>query len=263
MGKSFLFISGKGGVGKSTLASALAITAAKMGKRVAVIDGDIGLRSLDLLLGLQDKVLYDMADLVSRRCRLDQILIWHSDFPSLCLIVGGQQAKPKDFKKQDLQKIIKTLQKRFDYILVDGPAGLGRGMRNFCDLVDEVVVVATPDPVAIRSAEKLASQLYSTGTRPQLLLNRVDVERVLAGELQQPQSLALSLDLPLAGVLEENASVYTALLQGKTAAQAGDEALNKALQDILQRLDGKDCPIPEYKKVRPTTFQRFLNWLKD
>ena len=108
MGKSYLFISGKGGVGKSTLSAALAVFAAQSGKRVVIIDGDMGLRSLDLMLGLQDLVLYDMADLVKRRCSLDQTLIKHPDFhPSFD--GGRQQARPKDFNKQDVQKILRTL----------------------------------------------------------------------------------------------------------------------------------------------------------
>lgn len=263
MAKAFLLISGKGGVGKSTLASAIAVAAAAKGRRVALLDGDIGLRSLDLLLGLQDKVLYDMADLVARRCTLDQALIWHPEFPTLALMVGGQSARPGDFRKQDLQKIVNTLKKRFDLVILDGPAGLGRGVRNLLGLVDEVVVVATPDPVAIRSAEKLVSMLYPLGIRPSLLLNRMEPSRVLAGELQQPGAQALALDLPLAGVLEENPLVYEALLQGKTAAQTGDPRIDQAFSDIIRRMDGFDCAIPEYAPVKLTAFQRFLKWLED
>lgn len=261
MGKSFLFVSGKGGVGKSTLAAALAVAAVMKGKRVALVDGDIGLRSLDLQLGMQDHVLYDMADLVSRRCNLNQALIWHKEYPSLCLMVGGQQAKPKDFKKQDLKKIINTLKKRFDLVLIDGPAGLGRGVNKFTGVADEVVVVTTPDPVSVRSAEKLISILYPQGVRPSLLLNRQQGQKVLEGSLHQASTIAQSLDLPLLGAVEENPLIYSALIQGKTAAQTGDLHLDAVLNDILSRMDGVMIPVPDYQAKPVSALARFFQKL--
>lgn len=263
MGKSFLFMSGKGGVGKSTLAAAIAVTAAEQGRRVALIDGDIGLRSLDMMLGLQDKVLFDLSDVTSRRCPLDSALVWHPQFPTLRLLVGGQEAKPKDFKQGDLVKIISTLKKRFDWVLVDGPAGLGRGVRNFSGIVDEVVIVATADPVSQRSAEKTASLLYPQGIRPSLLLNRVDKAQVLDGVIPQPKSLSQALELSLLGVVEESPLVYRYMLQGKTAAETEDPALKEAFRDIIQRMDGIQKPLPEYVPERLGLFRRIWKWLED
>lgn len=263
MGKSYLLISGKGGVGKSTLAAALAVTAARQGSRVALVDGDIGLRSLDLLLHLQDKVLYDLKDLVEHRCTLDQALIWHDEFKNLCLIVGGQQAKPKDFQKKDLQKVVRTLTRRFDLVLVDGPAGLGRGVNNFTNIVDEVLLVLTPDPVSIRSAEKLANQLYAAGLRPSMILNRVNKELVYSGAVPQPNVIASSLDLPLLGVIEESPLIYQALLNGKTAAQTEDENITASFEALLRAVNGDLEPVPDFKKTHKSLFQRFRDWLKD
>ncbi len=263
MGKSHLFISGKGGVGKTTLTAAIAVTAAKQGQRVAVVDGDVGLRGLDLLLGLQDKVLYDLKDLVERRCTLEQTLIWHDTYPNLCLLVGGQQAKPKDFAKKDLKKVLLTLTRRFDLVLVDGPAGLGRGINNFTDIVDEVIVVLTPDPVSIRGAEKLVSQLYPVGLRPSLVINRVMKELVYENATPQPNAIAMDLDLPLLGVVEESPLIYQSLLAGKTAAQTGDEGIDARFESLLRAMNGTIEPIPDYQVPKLNFYQRIWEWLKD
>jgi septum site-determining protein MinD len=263
MGKAYLFISGKGGVGKSTLAAALAVTAADKGLRVVLVDGDIGLRSLDMMLGLQDRVLFDLSDLVNRRCSLDSALVWHPFYPTLRLLVGGQSARPGDFKQQDLKKILSTLRKRFDLVLIDGPAGLARGVRNFTPLADVVVIVTTSDPIAQRGAEKTASQLYPAGIRPSLIINRVDREAVSTGVLPQPGALSGSLDLPLLGVVEESAGLFAASLEGKTAAQTGEPEIRNALEDILARMSGEERPLPEFAPTRRNLLQRLWKWLED
>lgn len=263
MGKAFLFISGKGGVGKSTLAAALAVAAARTGTRTALVDGDIGLRSLDMMLGLQDKALYELTDVAGRTVSLDEALVRHPEFPALWLLVGGQQARPKDVRKQDLQKIVNTLRGRFDLVLLDGPAGLGRGAKNFLGIADEVVVVATPDPLAMRTAEKTASWLYAMGIRPWLALNRVRRDLVLSGEAHQPGALGLALDMPLLGALEEMPSLVTLAPQGKTAAQAGDPRQDEALGDMLARMAGESRPVADYIPPRLNVFQKIWAWLED
>lgn len=262
MGKTVLFVSGKGGVGKSTLSSALAMAAADAGKRVALLDGDIGLRSLDMMLGLQDKVLFDLADVIDGRSSLENALVWHPVTPSLRLLVLGQQSKPKDFNRKDLRKILATLARRYDLVFVDGPAGLGRGVRNFAGLTDEVVIVSTPDPVSIRSAEKTASQLYPQGIRPWLLLNRYQPEKALEGAVDQPSALSLALDLPLLGVLEETSQVNEGLLTGKTAYQTGGAPVKEALAGMLKRLEGASLPVDDYQPIRLNLFQRIWKWLE-
>lgn len=263
MAKTFLFLSGKGGVGKSTLSAALAVTAAEKGRRVALLDGDIGLRSLDMMLGLQNQVLFDLSDCVKRRCSLDKAMIWHPDFPTLRLMVSGQSAKPKDFKAQDLKKIINTLSKRFDLIFIDGPAGLGKGSRTFLDLADEIILVATPDPVAMRSVERMASMLIEKGKRPCLVINRVDENKVFDGSYDQPLDLAQGLDLPLMGMLQDDTAIYEHLLQGKTAAEMKKETITQSLQEMLERLEGANIPLKRLEETKKTVWQRLIAWLED
>ena len=263
MGKRFLFVSGKGGVGKSTLAAAIAVKAADKGRRVALIDGDAGLRSLDLLLGLQDKALYDLADVAQRRSALDDAMVWHPVYPTLRLLAGGQQARQKDFSRQDLEKILATAARRFDLVIVDGPAGLGRGVKNFAGIVDTVVVVATPDAVCQRVAEKLTSQLSASGLRASLMLNRYQTDLAREGVLPQPAALAQALDVPLLGVVPESPRVYGAMLQGRTAAETGDAEMDQALEDALSRMEGDSRPLPVFEKKKLSIFQRVWKWLED
>ncbi len=256
MGKSILIISGKGGVGKSTLAAALAVTAAKKGRRTALLDADIGLRSLDMMLGLQDQVLFDLADCVGHRCSLKQALVPHPVYQDLRLVVGGQMARPKDFKPQDLKKLVRTLSASHDTLIIDGPAGLGRGVKNFAGLADDYVIVATPDPVSLRAAEKAAQVLMKSQCHPQLIINRVQRHLVEAGEVPAPQMLALGLDLPLLGVIEDDPWVYSGMLQGKTAAEQEVGGLPRIFEDILLRLEGVELPVKDLEKE--TRLRRFL-----
>lgn len=256
MGKTILIISGKGGVGKSTLAAALAVTAAKKGRRTALIDADIGLRSLDMMLGLQDRVLFDLADCVNHRASLSQAIVSHPDYPELHLIVGGQMARPKDFKPQDLKKMLRTLRVSHDTLIIDGPAGLGRGVKNFAGLADEYVIVATSDPVSLRAAEKAAQVLMDARCHPQLVINRVQRHLIDAGEVPTPQALALGLDLPLLGVMEENPAIYAGMLKGETAAQQEAGGLPRVFEDILLRLEGVALPVKALEKE--TRLRRLL-----
>lgn len=256
MGSVILIISGKGGVGKSTLAAALAVTAAKKGRRTVLLDADIGLRSLDMMLGLQDAVLFDLADCVGHRCGLDAALVPHGDYPNLHLIVGGQMAKPKDFKPQDLKKLLRTLKVSHDTVIIDGPAGLGRGVKNFVGLADAYVIVATPDPVSLRAAEKAAQVLMNHQCHPQLVINRAQRHLIDSGEQASPQMLALGLDLPLIGIVEEEPAVYTQMLKGKTAAEGEAGNLAPVFEDMLLRLEGVHLPVKELEKE--TRLRRFI-----
>lgn len=256
MGKTILIISGKGGVGKSTLAAALAVTAAQKGRRTVLVDADVGLRSLDMMLCLQDAVLFDLNDCVKRRCGLDAVLACHPDYPQLHLAVGGQMARPKDFRPQDLKKLMKTLKVSHDMVLIDGPAGLGRGVKNFLGLADEYVIVATPDPVSLRAAEKAAQMLIEAQCHPQLIVNRVQRHLLDSGDIASPQALAMGLDLPLAGIVEENSAVYTGMLKGKTAVEDAPETVVQNFQDILSRLEGAQLPVKPLEKE--TRLRRLL-----
>lgn len=239
MSRIILIASGKGGVGKSSLSAALAVTLARRGMRTLLIDADVGLRCLDLMLGMQDRVLYELSDCMTRRCTLDDALITHPDYPLLQLMVGGQDARPKDFDIMDLQRVMNTLSRRFDVILIDSPAGLGRGLKNFLGLAHQYVLVATPDAVCLRDTEKTAKMLMDRGlSRPSLLLNRYDGVLARRLKLGTPGDLALSLDLELMGTIPESQEVYHLQQEGKTMADAKDDRMRQAVEQAADSLMG-------------------------
>ncbi len=248
MGKVFLFASGKGGVGKSSAAASLGVEFARSHLRTALIDGDIGLRSLDLMLGMQDRVVFELTDCGRHLCSLDEALTPHPRFPLLHLLVGGQAARPKDIDIRDIGRIMGTLKNRYDMLLVDCPAGLGRGLNNFVGAADELILVATPDDVCLRDTEKTGRILFEkTSKRPHLLINRYDRRLLRRGSVKPPEAISAALDLPLMGVFEDDSAVYRAMLSGRTMAECGSGGTQNAVRRVAGRMLGAQIPFPRYK----------------
>ena len=259
MGTVIMFASGKGGVGKSSISAALAVSFARRQLRTALIDADVGLRSLDLMLGMQDKILYELTDCLKRRCTLDEALVMHPQYPLMHLLVGGQDARPKDIQTKDLARVLKTLKSRYDLLLIDCPAGIGRGIKNFVGLADRYVLVATPDDICLRDTEKTARIiLEETGKHPDLLLNRYDWELMHQGLISRPQALATAMDMPLLGTLGQSAAIYRGMLAGKTMAELKSDPSAAAIERIAQRLLGMNVPHVDNKENWRQTIRRLL-----
>lgn len=239
MGQIIMLASGKGGVGKSTLSAALGVSFARRGLRCLVLDADVGLRSLDLMFGMQDQVLYELSDCIKHRCSLDDALVPHKHYPSLHLMVAGQNVRAKDFDKKDLARILKTLGNRYDMIIIDAPAGIGRGIRNFIGIADRFVLVATADEVCLRDTEKIAGILMDQGgDHPFLILNRYNKRLERRGIIPKPENISLALDLVLLGTVPESNHAYTALLEGKTMMEAGDRIATASIEKLADKLLG-------------------------
>ncbi|MBR5111106.1 MAG: P-loop NTPase [Clostridia bacterium] len=256
MGRIFSVMSGKGGVGKSTLSAALAEYYARMGKRVVLMDGDIGQRCADLMLNLQDRVVYDLGDVAENNCELDQALLAHPRLPALSLLAAPQLLTVSDVKRKEMDKIITALSENSDILVLDAPAGIGKGLKNLLGSTAEPVIVATPDDVSIRDAERVNAMLRNLEEpSASLVLNRVHPLWVRKGLIPTPEQIALALDLPLAGVIPESPKVYKALLRHETPLGCGDRNMVKAIEVLAARLLGADAPLPEYA---PSAMLRFF-----
>ena len=247
MGRIFAIMSGKGGVGKSTLSAALAEYYARRGKSVVLLDGDIGLRCADLMLNMQDRVIYDLGDLAEKNCERSQALVQHPQWPNLRLLAAPQMIHASDLKKKEVGRIITQLSEETDVLLLDAPAGVGRGLKNLLGAAAEPVIVATPDDVCLRDAERLSAMLFEKEEpRPVIVFNRVQKKLVRRGEMPAPAQMAQALDLPLMGVIPESPNIYRALLRHQSALACGDKKVVRAIEGLAARLLGEDAPLEAY-----------------
>ena len=248
MSRIFTIMSGKGGVGKSTLASALALYYARHGVKCALLDGDVGLRCADMMLGMQDSVVFDLSDLCNDGCTLEQALIPCPAEPNLTLLAAPQLMKASEFKAKEIAAVVRRIAKTRDIILLDAPAGVGRGLKNLLGADSTPVIVATPDEVCVRDAERLGMLLTDRGEmHPGIVFNRVSRELVRKGVMLPPKALAEALDMPLMGILPESPAIYRALLQHRSPLDCGDPQVAEAFENIASRLLGADVPLPEYR----------------
>ena len=256
MSRSFLIASGKGGVGKSTIAVSLAQAFAQKGLSVALMDGDTGLRCMDLMLNMQDKVVYDFADVLEKRCLLQEALYRVPGYDSLYLLSASQILRAAEIRPKDVQKVTQALLRTYDIVILDCPAGLGRNLKINLGSVDEYLLVATPDDVAIRDAERMGQLLREYQVEhPRIIFNRIDKTMIKRGEMIAPQMAAQVLDMPLGGVVPDSDLVYRALLRHESAYQCGDKRVKAAFDRMANRLLGADEPVPD---DRPSPVEKFF-----
>ena len=265
MSRSVLIASGKGGVGKSAFTSNLGAALASRNVSVVIIDADIGLRSQDAFLGLENMVIYDLIDVTSKECTLDQALLECPSCPGLKLLPASQFARVRDLDCGRLRKILKALKKSYDFVLIDAPAGVERGLRNLINAgIDESVLIVTPDDICIRDAEKTAQIIEDKDLpRPHLVVNRLDNELIAHGEMLSARAIADILDLPLLGEIPEDPVVYRSVLRHRLFLDFDCPARSAVLR-IAGRLFGSKIPFPEFGKNRiPLLHRLFPHTIKE
>lgn len=208
MGVSIVITSGKGGVGKTTTTANIGTALASLGKKVVVIDGDTGLRNLDVLLGLENRIVYTIIDVIEGRCRLKQGLIKDKRFQNLCLLPTAQTKDKDDISPQDMLRIVNELKEEFDYVLIDSPAGIEQGFENAVIGADRAVVVVNPEITSVRDADRVIGKLDAKGLEDHgVIINRLNYEMTKNGDMLDVSDIIETLSIELLGVVPDDKNI--------------------------------------------------------
>ncbi|MDI9369456.1 MAG: septum site-determining protein MinD [Synergistaceae bacterium] len=241
--------SGKGGVGKTTATSNLSVALARSGHRVVAVDGDIGLRNLDVVMGLENRVVYNFIDVMEGNCRLNQALVRDKRVDNLFLLPAAQTRTKDAVSAEQMEQLCDLLRDEFEYVLIDSPAGIESGFRNAVAGADEAIVIATPEVSSVRDADRIIGLLESMGKAPiRLVVNRLRANMVLEGEMLDVTDVLDILAIGLVGVVPEDDSVVKSANRGEPLTFSDSSPAAKAFQRIAARLTGQEIPFPKFEE---------------
>ncbi|HKW44154.1 MAG TPA: septum site-determining protein MinD [Candidatus Eremiobacteraceae bacterium] len=244
-GTSYVITSGKGGVGKTTTTANVGCALATLGKQVVLVDADIGLRNLDLVLGLEKRIVFDVVDVAERRCQPRQALIRDKRLDGLYLLPASQTKDKESIGEDQMRDVVRMLANEFDVVLIDCPAGIEHGFRNAIAGADEAVIVTTPEVSAIRDADRILGML---GTRrTQLIVNRVRTEMVKTGDMLGVEDVAEILGREVLGVVPDDEEIIDTTNRGEPVALDPNRRLSKTYIAIARRLMGENVALPSFE----------------
>lgn len=245
-GKVIVITSGKGGVGKTTATASLGAAIALEGKRVAVVDMDIGLRNLDVVMGLENRIVFNVVDLAKGKCKVRQAAIKDRRLENLFLIPASQSDNKNVLTPEGMIRLCKKLRHEFDIVLIDCPAGIEQGFENSVAGADEAVVVCTPEVSAVRDADRIIGLLYARSITPKLIVNRIVPRLVESGDMLSHKDVMDVLSIDLVGLVEMDDHVVTATNTGTPLVLDKASKAGEAFRRIAMRLTGnEDVPIQD------------------
>jgi septum site-determining protein MinD len=247
-GRVITITSGKGGVGKTTTTANLSAGLALLGQRVVAVDTDIGLRNLDLVMGLDNRIVYDLIDAVEGRCRLRQALVKDRHLPELSLLPAAQTRDKTAITAGQMQALCAELREEFDYILLDSPAGIETGFHNALAPADEVIIVTTPDVSAVRDADRAIGFVESEEKGPaKLIINRIRPDMVRRGEMLTTEDVLELLAVELIGIVPEDEDIVMSTNRGTPTALDRKSEAGQAFRNIAKRITGQEVPFMALK----------------
>lgn len=250
MAKTIVITSGKGGVGKTTSTANIGTALALQGKKVCLIDMDIGLRNLDVVLGLENRIIYDVIDVIEGRAKVHQALIKDKRFEDLLfLLPAAQHADKNSVSPEDVTKIINELDEFYDYILVDSPAGIERGFENSIAAADAAIIITTPEISAIRDADRIVGILENRDIEePKLVINRIRREMMDSGDVMDVDEITHHLSLELLGIIYDDDEVVRTSNKGTPIVLDPDHISSRGYRNIAKRILGDSVPLLTIKK---------------
>lgn len=242
-GKVLTMTSGKGGVGKTTTVANIAVALALDGKKVVCIDGDIGLRNLDVIMGLENRIVYDLVDVVEGRCRTRQAMIRDKRLPELFLIPAAQTRDKNAVSPSDMVRLCDELREEMDWIIIDSPAGIERGFRNAIAPADKVLIVTNPEMSAVRDADRVIGLLEAEEkSSPALIINRLNPAMVKRGDMLSVDDVYDLLRINVIGIVPEDENVIVASNRGAPLTIEAKSRAGQAFRNIARRLNGEEVP---------------------
>jgi len=244
MSEVYVITSGKGGVGKTTTSANLGAGLALQDKKVVLVDADIGLRNLDVVMGLENRIVYDMIDVIEGNCRLKQALIKDKRFPSLFLLPAAQTKDKDAVSPEQMVDLCKQLRDEFDYVIIDCPAGIEQGFKNAIAGADKAIVVTNPEVSAVRDADRIIGLLEASDIRnPLLVLNRIKPNMVKRGEMMALEDVTEILAIDVLGVVPDDEKIIESTNRGEPAVADDSSFAGMAYRDIVRRMLGEQVPL--------------------
>ncbi len=263
MGEVIVITSGKGGVGKTTTSANIGTALASMGLKVVFIDTDIGLRNLDVVMGLENRIVYDIVDVTNGNCRLKQALIRDKRFDNLALLPAAQTKDKSAINVEQMKALTEQLKEEFDYVIIDCPAGIEQGFRNAIAGAQRAIVVTTPEVAAVRDADRIIGLLEAAEIRdPELIVNRLRPQMVKKGDMMDMNDMIDILAVRLLGVVPEDEMIVVSTNKGEPAVLDANSRAGQAYRNIAKRINGEDVPFMnlEYEDGIFGKFKRMLGF---
>ncbi|KKC47284.1 MULTISPECIES: septum site-determining protein MinD [Paenibacillus] len=260
MGEAIVITSGKGGVGKTTTSANLGTALALLGKKVAMVDTDIGLRNLDVVMGLENRIIYDLVDVAEGRCRLQQALVKDKRFEELYMLPAAQTKDKSDVTPEQVKDIVLELKREYDYVIIDCPAGIEQGFRNAVAGADRAIVVTTPENAAVRDADRVIGLLEGSKVPAKLVVNRIRPAMVKSGEMLDIDEICQVLAVDLLGIVPDDERVIKAANSGEPTVMDPSSRAAIAYRNIARRILGDMVPLMQLEE-RPGRLRRLVKFL--
>lgn len=262
LGTAIVITSGKGGVGKTTTSANIGTGLVQNGNSVVVLDADIGLRNLDVVMGLENRIVYDIVDVVEKNCRLKQALIKDKRHKKLYLLPAAQTKDKSAVSPDQMLELVNELKKEYDYIIIDSPAGIEQGFQNSIAGADMAIIVTTPEISAVRDADRVIGILESKGLHnPRLLINRIRPEMVKRGDMMNIDDIVDILAIDLLGIVPDDEAIVISTNKGEPVVNQEDAMAGKAFKNITRRITGEEVELLNLEMDEEGKFSKILKVL--
>lgn len=262
LGTALVITSGKGGVGKTTTSANLGTGLAMLGQSVVIIDADIGLRNLDVVMGLENRIVYDIVDVVEKNCRLKQALIKDKRYEKLYLLPAAQTKDKSAIEPEQMLELVNELKKEHDFVIVDSPAGIEQGFQNSIAGSDMAIIVTTPEISAVRDADRVIGILEAKGLHnPKVIINRIRPEMVKRGDMMSIEDIIDILAIDLLGIVPDDEAIVVSTNKGEPVVIDEKARAGKAYRNITKRLMGEEVELLDLDVDGEGKFSKILKLL--